>query len=179
MRRSSPLASLVASAASFAIVLAGCDERPDTSVVIDNDYAPSAKGPLVVYRAYWQAVAFQSPIPPGSSSDAQPTVAASNNTAYVVLAPGWDPDSSVPPTSFVLLQSKSGFDVHLNGTLHIPVDDTTFMGNCASGSALSQPQADFITQRIFTETIFPDAAAPFGYDAASCATMPIGDAGVP
>jgi hypothetical protein len=169
---------VVVSALSFA-QLAGCDQRPDTTVVIDNDYAPSATTPLVAYRAYWQAVSFQSPIPPGSSSDAQPTVAASDHTAYVVLAPGWDPDSSVPPTSFVLMQSKSGFDVHLNGILHIPVDDMTFTGNCASGSVLSQPQADFITQRIFTQTIFPDAAAPFSYDAASCTMMRIGDAGMP
>jgi hypothetical protein len=169
-------ATPVASAAWFATVLAGCDQRPVTTVTIDNDYPPSAT-PLVVYRAYWQAVAFQNPIPPGGSSDAQSTVAASDNTAYVVLAPGWDADSSVSPTSFVLMQSRSGFSVDLNGALHIPVDDSTFIGNCASGSPLSQEQADFIAERIFTQTIFPDAAAPFTYDAVNCTTTPVVDAG--
>lgn len=147
--------------------------------MIDNDYAPSTNNSLVVYRAYWQAVSFQNPIPPGGSSDAQSTVAASDNTAYVVLAPGWDADSSVSPTSFVLMQSRSGFNVDLNGALHIPVDDSTFIGNCASGSPLSQEQADFIAERIFTQAIFPDAAAPFIYEAANCKTTPIVDADAP
>jgi hypothetical protein len=50
----------------------------------------------------------------------------------------------------------------------------------AAPSFLSQAQADFITQRIFTPTIFPDASASsFRYDAATCTTTPTGDAGSP
>jgi hypothetical protein len=163
----------------FAPFAVGC-EAPTTTVIVDNDYPPSATKPLVVYRAYWQAAAFDAAIAPGSSSDPQRTVPASNNTAYVVLAPGWNLTSSTPPTSFVFLQSRSGFAVHLDDTLRIPVDDTTFIGNCAAGSFLSQDQADFITQRIFTQTIFPDAeASSFRYEAATCTTTPIGDAGAP
>jgi hypothetical protein len=184
MRRSHPLSSLVrvtaiASALLPAFSATGCG-APNTTVVLDNRYPPSTTKPLVVYRAYWQAVSFQDAIAPGSSSDPQPTVPASDNTAYVVLAPGWDPTSSTPPTSFVFLQSRSGFEVHLDNTLHIPVDDATFIGNCAAGSFLSQAQADFITERIFTPTIFPNAAASsFRYEAATCTTTPIGDAGTP
>jgi hypothetical protein len=59
-------------------------------------------------------------------------------------------------------------------TLHIPVDDRAFIGNCASGSFLSQAQADFITQ-----LIFPSDFASLRYDAASCTTTPIGDGGAP
>ncbi len=160
-------------ALSFATLVAGCDSRPQTFVLVENNYTPSPTSALVIYRAYWQAVPFQNPISPGTSSDAQSTVPASANTAYVVVAPGWDPDASASPTSFVVMQSRDGFDVHLDDTLHIPVDDTTFVGNCATGSFLSQGQADFITQ-----LVFPIEFAPFRYDAASCSTTAIAnDAG--
>jgi hypothetical protein len=166
-------------ALSFASVALGCDQRPETKVVLENRYPASAATPLVVYGAFWQAVPFPQPLPPGSTSDPQDTgaLAASANTAYVILSPGWDPTSADLPTSFVVMQSRTGFDVHLNDTLQIAVDDTTFAGNCAAGSFLSQDQADFITQRVFTQTLFPDAFPPFGYDAATCTTTPIGDAG--
>ena len=162
----------VLSLSPFVPLAIACDQEPDTSVIVDNAYPPSTTAAMVVYHAYWQAVSFQTPIPPGSSSVPQSTVPASDNTAYVVVAPGWDPASSTPPTSLVVLQSRSGFDVHLGGTLHVPVDDTTFAGNCASGSFLSQAQADFIT-----ELVFPADFAPLRYDAASCTTTRIADAG--
>jgi hypothetical protein len=170
---------------SAALSVVACTANPTTYVVFDNDYPPSATKPMVVYRAYWQAVPLQDAIAPGSSSEPQstlpgggPVVPASDNTAYVILAPGWDLTSSTPPTSFVFLQSRSGFAVHLGDTLHIPVDDATFVGNCAAGSFLSQAEADFINERIFTPSLFPDAAASsLRYDAATCTTTPLGDAG--
>lgn len=160
----------VACAGIFALGFAGCD-KPETAVVIDNDYPASTETPMVVYRAQWQAVWFDAAVSPGSSSDPLATLPASANTAYVILAPGWDPTSSSAPTSFVVLQSRNGFEVHLNETLHIPVDDTTFLGNCGSGNTLSQDQADFITQRVFAADF-----ASWAYDAATCTTTPIGDA---
>jgi hypothetical protein len=72
------------------------------------------------------------------------------------------------------MQSKNGFKVHLNHTLHISVDDATFVGNCATGSFLSQDQANLITQRVF-----PDDFAALRYDAANCTTAPIDDSGRP
>jgi hypothetical protein len=166
-------------ALSLALVVAGCD-GPSTNVVVDNGYPPYASVPLVVYDAYWQAVAFEQPdgaadpIPPGDSSEPQTTVPASANTAYVLLAPGWDPTSATPPTSFIVLQSQAGFAVSLGDTLHIPVDDTTFTGNCATGSFLTQAQADFITERVFAKDF-----VSLRYDAATCTTTPAGDAGSP
>lgn len=165
-------------ALSLACVAVGCDHKPETTVVLENGYPASSARPLVVYRVHWQAVTFESPVPPGASSDPHGTVPASANTAYAVLAPGWDPTSSTPPTSFIVLQSRDGFEVHLDDTLHIPLDDTTFIGNCAAGSVLSQAQADFITR-----LVFPSDFASFSYDAATCTTRPItttadtGDAG--
>jgi hypothetical protein len=158
------------------IFAAGCD-TPQTNVVVDNRYPPSQANALVVYHAFWQAVSFTSPIPPGSSSDPQSAVAASANTAYVILAPGWNPAAdggSATPTSFVVLQSRDGFGVHLDTTLHIPVDDSAFAGNCAAGSFLTQEQADFITQRVFQGDF-----AGLRYDASTCATTPATGGGGP
>ena len=149
----------------------GCT-LPQTNVVLENDYPAGQAAPLVIYAAVWQAVTFPSPVPPGSSSVPQSTVPASENTAYVVLAPGWDPRSTATPTSLVVLQSHGGFAVNLSDTLHIPVDDATFTGDCAAGSFLTQAQADFITQ-----LVFPGTFANLRYDASTCTTTQIGDAG--
>lgn len=161
-------------AVAIAALTAACGDTPHTLVVVVNGYTPSATPPLVVYRAFWQAVSFSSPIPPGASSDPQATVVASENPAYVVLAPGWDPSSSTTPASLTVMQSRGGYSVHLDNTLHILVDDANFAGNCAAGSVLSQPQADFLTQRVF-----PAVFANLRYDAATCATAPLGEAGTP
>jgi hypothetical protein len=139
--------------------------------VLYNNY-PKSETPLVVYHAFWQAIAFQTPLPPGSSSDPQNTIPASANTAYVVLAPGWDPASSTPPTSFIAMQSRDGFEVHINNTLYISVNDIAFAGNCDANSFLSQNQADFITQRVFASDF-----AGLSYDPATCTTTPVDDTG--
>jgi hypothetical protein len=161
-------------ALSLALVVTGCDyvDTRYTYVTLDNDYPASAATPLTVYRAYWQAVAFTTPVSPGTSSGPQSTVPCSANTAWVVLAPGWDATSTVNPTTFVVLQSRQEFGVNYGDTVDIPVSDATFAGNCASGSFLSQDQADFITQ-----FVFPSVFCGLRYDAATCTTSPSGDAG--
>jgi hypothetical protein len=159
-------------AIASALAATGCD-TPQTDVVFDNHY-PASPTAMVVYRAQWQAVTDDVAIPPGESSDALSTIAASENTAYVILAPGWDPASRTAPSSIIVLQSRQDFAVHLNNTLHIPIDDATFAGNCATGRSLSQIQADFITQ-----FVFPGDFASIRYDAATCSTTLIGDARAP
>jgi hypothetical protein len=161
------LATLAAATLAAPTLGAFCD-KPHTSVIVENRYAQA----LVVYRAAYVNAAFDDPIAPGASSEPRDVVAASSSIAYVVLAPGWSPDAGADPTSLVVLRSKEGFEVHLDTTLRIPIDDTTFAGNCAAGSVLSQEQADFVTQ-----LVFPDVFAPLTYDAATCASKPIGDAG--
>ena len=173
-RRRCPFASSLATLGLvWGLAASGCD-TPHTYVVFENDYPASPTRP-VVYRAAWQAITLdEGGIEPGESSDPQSTIAASENLAYVVLAPGWDPAIGTMPTSFVVLQSRQGFAVHLNNTLHIPIDDATFMGNCAAGSFLTQAQADFITQ-----LVFPGDFANVRYDAATCSTSLLGDARAP
>lgn len=141
------------------------DAAPETSVVVDNRYS-SGSG-LVIYDAHWQNVSLSGqPVAPGASSAPESTVPASaDNTAYVLLAPGWDPTSANPPTAFILLQSRRGFSVELGDTLHLPVDDTTFTGNCAAGDALTAAQADFLMN-----VVFPGDTAGYDYDAATCTT---------
>jgi hypothetical protein len=151
--------------------VAACD-KPETNVVLENRYPAAKTNALVVVQAAWQAVSFTSPVPPGSSSAQQTSVAASPNTAYVLLAPGWDPASTSAPTSFIVLKSRSGFELRVDDTLHIPVDDTTFVGNCAAGGVLTQDDADFVTQRIF-----PRVFASATYDAKTCTTTPLPDGG--
>jgi hypothetical protein len=166
--------ALLVAAAALVLLGAGCESpyNVDTFVVLDNDY-PQASA-LVVYQAFWQAIPFSTPVPPGSTSDPQGTIPASENTAYVVLAPGWDPAATPKPTAFVVLESQQGFGLHIGDTLHIPVSDAAFVGNCAAGSHLSQQEADFITQIVFASTF-----AGLRYDATTCKTTraPTGDAG--
>ncbi len=163
--------SAALAAACCALVGAGCD-TPSTSVVLDNDYPAYGVATLVVVQAAWENATFTDPLLPGQSSAPQATVAASENTAYVVVAPGWDPSSGAAPAALVVLQSRSGFALHWDQTLHIPVDDAHFTGNCAAGSPLTQAQADVVTGYVF-----PGLFASYTYDAATCTATPIGDAG--
>ncbi|GAC1588384.1 MAG: hypothetical protein NVS3B20_16280 [Polyangiales bacterium] len=175
--RPSNRARALLTAGFTACAIMGCagigDSAPTTSVILVDNYPPAPAKPLVVYDAYWQAVSFRGIfLSPGDSSAPQTTVPASLNAAYVVLAPGWDTSSTSPPQSLVVLQSRTGFSVDLGDTLRIPVDDSGFIGNCAAGSRLTQDQADFITQIVFTKDF-----AGLHYDAATCATTQIGGAG--
>src|SRR5580704_19003080 len=95
LRRLEPVrVAIAALAPCLAVAAAGCNDGPQTFVVLENDYPQGAAAPLVVYQAYWQAVSFQAPVSPGSASAPQTTVAASANAAYALIAPGWDPTSS-------------------------------------------------------------------------------------
>jgi hypothetical protein len=153
------LAALVGGA-----LMAGCD-TPHTTVILDNRYSPSDTNAFVILRAFWQAVPFTDPVLPGESSTEQPTVSASPNTAYVLVAPGWDPDAGTAPSSFLLLRSRGDFGLDYDSTLRIPVDDAHFVGNCAAGERLTQDEADFIAAQVF-----PAQLSSFHYDARTCTT---------
>ncbi len=148
------------------------DAAPQTNVVLENRYP--ADSAVIVYAAVWQNASFVGePLSPGASSKPQGTVPASaDNTAYALLALGWDSTSESPPQAFIAVQSRGGFAVALGDTLTIPVDDDTFEGDCAAGSHLTQEQANFLTQIVFGADF-----VGVTYDAATCMTTPIGDAG--
>jgi hypothetical protein len=148
---------------------AACETPDPTSAVVDNAYpaspATALTGPqIVVYKVWWSATLFKEPVVPAASSDVERSVPESD-TAYALLAPGWDPASGSPPTTLVPVRSKSKLVAPRGDTLHIVVSDGTFRGRCDANEPLSQEDADFITQRIF-----PGEFANVTYDAKTCTT---------
>ncbi len=181
LRRAPPPARRLLALALAPLAIA-CGDTPHTTVVLENHYPTSAASPLVIYDAFWHSVSFQgSPLSPGAAAEpplvdgaAQLVVPTSGATAYAVLAPGWDPASTTPPTKLVVLQSRGQYALHLNGTLRIVVDDTSFAGDCAAGDPLPQAQADYITERVF-----PADFAGLQYDAATCTVSALGGRNAP
>jgi hypothetical protein len=156
-----------------ATAVAACDTEAATFAVVHNGYNADtsssdggASAGIVVYRAWWSATYFADPVTPGSGSVEQRTVPGTD-FAYALLAPGWNPSSTTPPTRLVPLRSKARLTVGRGDLLHVIVSDDAFAGNCASGQPLSQEDADFITQRIF-----PGPFADLVYDAKTCTTKP-------
>lgn len=163
----------------LAAALSACGTETPSEAVVVNDYGAAASdgsfaGEVTIYRAWYATTLFREPLGPGEQSAPQRTVPGKAR-AYVVLAVGWDPTSSAPPSSFVAAMSKSAFDVDRGGTLRITVSDDSFTGRCDGAEPLSQKDADFITQRIF-----PAEFAGLDYDAATCTAGPsvAPDAGV-
>lgn len=179
----SPLRSLslllCAALLTGASALVACDTETPTSAVVENAYpaVPEGADPAtqtVVYRAWWVATYFPEPVAGGASSAEQRSVPASE-PAYAVLAPGWDPASTTPPSRLIVVKSKAALSVARGEVLHIAVSDQTFAGNCLAGQPLSQEDADYLTQRIF-----PGEFANVTYDAKTCVTtaLPGDDAGI-
>ena len=160
-----------------AAALVACETATPTSAVVDNAYAavPDGGDPAaqtVVYRAWWVATYFPDPVAGGTTSAEQRSVPATE-LAYALLAPGWDPASTTPPSRLIVVRSKAPLESVRGEVLHIAVSDQTFTGNCVAGQPLSQEDADFVTQRIF-----PGPFANVTYDAKTCTSTPVAtDAG--
>jgi hypothetical protein len=148
--------------ALFALAAAACDTEDATMVVADDDYAPGT----TVYKVWWLTTLMPDAVAPGAEGQPERTVPGSD-TAYAVLAPGWDPMSSAPPQRLVFVKSAAPLAVARGDTLHVHVSADAFVGDCAAGKPLSQDDADFITQRIF-----PAEIAGMTYDAATCTATP-------
>lgn len=161
LARSFLLLSLVSLLASAAFA---CETETATTAVVDNAYAPdSGAATVVVYKVWWQTTLFAQSVAPGTSSETE-RVAPATDTAFAVLAPGWDPASGAAPGRLVAVQSRSALSVERGGLLHVRVSPDTFVGDCAAGAdRLTQEQADFITQRIF-----PAEFAGVAYAASDC-----------
>ena len=144
----------IALAASLAIVVVvGCETEDATTVVVDNQYpdAVDASPSIVanvIYRASWVTTYFDVPVAPGTSSESLRGV-PNSDTAYVLLAPGWDPTSAEAPSAFAVRQSIVPFSSTRGHELHIGVSDETFTGNCVAGKALSDVDRAFLVERIF------------------------------
>ncbi len=161
-----------AGCAAASLTITACETPDPTNAVVDNGYPELADGgdpstQVVVYKAWYVTTLFTEPVLPAQSSDELRSVPATD-TAYALLAPGWDPEGTAPPTSLIAVQSKSKLSVSRGDVLHLAVSDVTFTGNCAARQPLSQADADFITQRIF-----PGDFANATYDATTCTSTPV------
>ena len=163
---------LLVGAAGAAVAVTACETETPTRAVVENAYPELKEGgdpatQIIVYKAWWVATLFPDPVTPGQTSDEVRSVPA-EDIAYAVLAPGWDPASTTPPTTLIPLRSKMKLTVNRGEVLRITVSDATFTGSCAAKQALSQEEADFITQRIF-----PGDFAKVTYDAKTCISTPL------
>lgn len=155
----------------MATATSACDDA-ETTAQVDNTYPTTADGgfdstkSIAVYRAWWLVTVFADPIAAGTSSDAH-RVVSGTDSAYYLLAPGWDPSSGAAPTVLVAAKSNDAVHVDRGKGLHLTVDDAHVTGNCAAGHPLSQADADYITRNIFAGEF-----AGFSCDAASCTMIP-------
>jgi len=140
-------------------LLFACNDDPAFAQV-DNGYA-TVDG-VVVYKAWWSSTLFSNPVSPSTSSEQQRTV-TNTDYAYALITRGWDPTSTTPPASLVVVRSASALTVARGDTLQIVVSPETFRGDCGRASVLTQEETDFVTSRIF-----PGDFAGFRYDASTC-----------
>ncbi|MEO8902632.1 MAG: hypothetical protein ABI488_11545 [Polyangiaceae bacterium] len=148
-------------------LLWACEPSDPAQAVFDNQYPAADAGTaatMTVYKGWWAVAQLPEPVSPGTESDPVRVVQGSDY-AYALLAPDWDPESGAPPPSLLPVRTTAKLSVHRGDTLDIVISDATVLGNCAAGKALSQKDADFITQRIF-----PGEFAGLSYDAATCVT---------
>jgi hypothetical protein len=146
-------------------LLSACETSDPTQAVFDNEYPASDAGSrasVTLYRGWWSVAQQTEPVLAGAESDPLRVVKGSD-FAYALLAPGWDPESGTLPATLLPVRTKEKLSVARGDTLRIAISDATVLGNCATGSPLTQTDADVITQRIF-----PAEFAGQSYDAAAC-----------
>lgn len=153
------------------LLLAGCETADATYALVDDGYPAvpdggDASAEVSVFKVWWSVALLDDPVAPGQEGPEHRVVTA-NDTAYALLAPGWDPSMAAPPTTFIPVRSNAKLYVARGDTLHILVNPGTMTGDCAAGKPLTQEDADFITSRIF-----PGEFANVRYDAATCTASP-------
>lgn len=156
--------------AACAALTGACETSTPTRAVLDNGYAPAAAASVTVYKGWWSVASFLDPVPAGAES-APVRIVEGTDYGYALLAPGWIADSGAPST-LVPVRTRTELTARRGDTLHLHIAPDTADGDCASGTPLSQSDADFITARIF-----PAEFAGKRYDAATCTTTSLGEAG--
>jgi hypothetical protein len=131
------------------LLLVACDDA--TMLVVDNGYSNATK----VDRVWWSETLVPDVVAAGAESPAYRTVVG-EDFAYAVIDRGG---------GFIPVRTSARFASERGSTLHILVSPSTVIGDCASGTVLTQGEADVITQ-----SIFPAEFAGVTYDAATCTT---------
>ncbi|HYQ01533.1 MAG TPA: hypothetical protein VER96_22825 [Polyangiaceae bacterium] len=165
------ISNLVVFASLGLLLSAGCNTSDPTNAVLSNEYPPandaSSADSMAVYKGWWSVALFPDPVPAGQTSDPI-RVVEGTDYGYALLAPGWDATAGASPTALIPLRSAHKLRVDRGGLLTFVVSEQATVGDCRAGHAVSQDEADFITQRIF-----PGEFAGLVYDAATCTTSPV------
>jgi hypothetical protein len=132
------------------LVMCGCDDA--TTIVVDNAY----KDDTVVDEVWWSQTLVPDQVAPGGESPAYRTTPALE-TAYVVAERGGN---------VFVARTAMPLGVERSAELHVVISPENIVGDCATNARLTQPEADFITERIF-----PGRFAGAVYDAATCKTF--------
>jgi hypothetical protein len=156
----SPLLAGLAPLLLAALSLAACDGTPTTAAVT-NAYPTTT-----VFKVWWVATLFATPVAPGDSSEIERTIPG-DDYAYALLAPGWLPGQSPPPAQLVAVRSATTLSAAEHQRFTIEVSDDRFVGDCASGSLISADEASLIVERIF-----PGDFAGVSYDPTTCTSTP-------
>jgi hypothetical protein len=154
----------------FGSVVPACETSDPTQAVFDNRYPSNdaaATHSVVLYKGWWSVAQLTASVLAGAESDPVRVVEGSD-FAYGVLAIDWDPTSGAPPITLLPVRTKTKLTAARGDTLHIQISDATVSGNCLTGTALSQADADIVTQRIF-----PAEFVGQSYDASTCALSPV------
>ena len=134
----------------LSILLCGCDDA--TTIVVDNAYTDDT----IVDEVWWSQTLVPDAVAPGGESPVYRTTPALE-TAYVVAERGG---------AVFVARTAMPLGVERSAELHVVIAPENIVGDCATSARLTQPEADFITQRIF-----PGRFAGAVYDAATCKTF--------
>ena len=137
-------------------LLFACDDP--ALVVVDDAYADGTR----VDAVWWRETLVPDQVEPGASSPAYRATTGSDY-AYLLLERNGAP---------FVARSKDALSVDRGDTLHVVASPDRIVGDCATGTPLTQAEGDFITQRIF-----PAAFDGAIYDATTCKTFRPADAG--
>lgn len=144
----------------LAVLAAGCDAP--TRGEVYNTYVDDT----VVYKVWFQTTLFPDALLPGERS-VQERLVPSEDFAFALLAPGWDPTSASPPATLMVVKTSAKSTIDRGGVLVLELNHETVDGDCRHGKSLSQDDADLITQRIF-----PGPFTGSTYDAKTCVVTP-------
>ena len=135
----------------FLLAMCACDDA--TTIAVDNAYADDT----IVDEVWWSQTLVPDQVAPGGESPVYRTTPALE-TAYLVAERGGN---------VFVARTIIPLGVERGAELHVVISPSNIVGDCATSSArLTQPEADFITQRIF-----PGRFAGTVYDAATCKTF--------
>ena len=134
----------------FLALLLACDDP--ALVVVDDAYTDATQ----VDAVWWRETLVPDVVAPGGESPAYRATSGSD-FAYAVLERNGSP---------FVVRTKDELSAERGDTLHVRIAPDSTVGDCASGSPLTQAEADLVTQ-----SIFPAFFAGAIYDAATCKTF--------